>query len=93
MAYIPLSTSLGRVPRLPNGRHVLSGNKQIYIRDGVKHRENGPAEIHPNGYKAWFWKGVKHNKKGPAVIHPDGSLEFWENGKFLRREEVPKDEK
>lgn len=92
MAFIPISSNLGRVPKLSNGRHILSGNKQIYIKDGVKHRQNGPAEIHPNGYRAWFWKGVKHRRGGPAVIHPDGTSEYWENGKFLKKEKAPRNE-
>ena len=59
----------------------------IYIRDGQKHRENGPAETMRGGYEAWFFKGKKHRKGGlPAVTHPDGSKEYWEEGKFIRME-------
>ena len=85
--FVPLSISLGKVPKLPNGRHVLSGSVQIYIKDGQKHREKGPAEINNKaGYQAWFCKGQKHRKGGPAVIYQNGTVEYWENGKFLRRE-------
>lgn len=84
--YIPVSINLGKIPKLPNGRHVLNGNTQIYIYDGQKHRENGPAEIHRDGYKAWFRHGLRHRKGKPAVIYPSGVKEYWEKGKFIKRE-------
>jgi hypothetical protein len=85
--FVPLSISLGKVPKLPNGMHVLSGDVQIYVRNGQKHRENGPAEINlRTGYKAWFRNGVKDRKGLPAVVYPDGTVEYWEKGKLLRRE-------
>jgi hypothetical protein len=83
--FVPLNINLGNVPKLPNGRHVLAGNVHIYVHNGKKHRDNGPAEIRPDGYKAWFRDGVKHRKGGPAVSYPDGTIEYWENGKLLRR--------
>jgi len=86
---IPIQANLGSVPKLGNGRNLLSGNKEIYIFNGQKHRERGPAEIHPDGYQAWFWKGLRHNKKGPAIINPkENYKEFWINGKFIRRESL-----
>jgi hypothetical protein len=66
--------------------HVLSGNVKIYVMDGQKHREKGPAETRPDGYQAYFWKGKKHRIGGPAVIYPDGTVEYWENGKLLRKD-------
>lgn len=82
---IPISISLGRVPKLPNGRHVLAGDIQVYIKDGQKHRENGPAEINTRtGYKSWFKNGRRHRIGGPAVIDADGSEEYWENGKPVK---------
>lgn len=83
--FVPVSISLGRVPKLPNGRHILSGGVQIYVLNGAKHRENGPAEVRPDGYKAWFKKGLRHRDGGPAVIYPDGTQEYWSKGKLLRR--------
>lgn len=86
--YIGAAASLGKVPKVPNGAHMMSGGSRVYIQDGLKHRENGPAEIRRDGYRAWFWRGVKHRKGKPAVYHPDGTVEYWENGKFLRREKT-----
>jgi hypothetical protein len=86
--FVPVSINLGKVPKIANGMHVLSGGVQIYVINGQKHRENGPAEINTRtGYQAWFNHGKKHRKDAPAVIDPsNGTLEYWENGKLLKRE-------
>jgi len=82
---IPITMSLGRIPKIPNGRHIMPGGVVIYVKDGDKHRENGPAEINTRtGYKAWFWKGKRHRKDGPAVVHANGEVEYWENGKKIK---------
>lgn len=85
---IPVSINLGSVPKLPNGKNSLSGDVDVYIRDGKKHRSSGPAEINRRtGYEAWFKNGMLHRKYKPAVIDPEKKIkEYWENGKFLRRE-------
>ena len=90
MMYVPVNINLGKIPKLPDGRHIISGDTQIYIRNGLKHRDVGPAEIRRDGYKAWFKKGIKHRSNGPAVIHPDGTQEWWEKGKMIRREKPKK---
>jgi hypothetical protein len=75
--------NLGGRSRLENGRHP-TGKGFVYLRDGVKHREKGPAEIWNNGYKAWYFKGRKHRVEGPAVTYPDGREEWWVNGKMVK---------
>jgi hypothetical protein len=35
--------------------------------DKKYHREDGPALVYPNGYKAWFINGRLHRVDGPAV--------------------------
>jgi hypothetical protein len=77
--------NLGSTGNLGNGM-VNNGTTKIYMKNGQKHRLNGPAEIHINGYEAWFLGGIKHRAGGePAIKHPNGDLEFWENGKFLKK--------
>lgn len=44
---------------------------------GVLHREDGPAIIHPDGYKAWYRYGKRHREDGPAVEHPNGEKQWW----------------
>ena len=84
---IPATMSLGRMPKVSNGRIEMPGDKEIYVYNGKKHRDRGPAETHKRtGYKAWFRHGLLHRVNGPAVINADGSKEFWENGKLMRKE-------
>ena len=85
--YVPVNVNLGRVPKMPNGLHHI-GKRQVYIYNGKKHRENGPAEIGRDGYEAWYQHGLKHRKDGPAVTHSNGTMEWWEEGKMIRRERV-----
>ena len=88
-----MSISLGRVPKLPNGKHVLSGGTNIYIYDGKKHRERGPAEENKRtGYKAWYRHGLLHKEDGPAVITTK-YLEYWEDGKFILKVKKENDSK
>ncbi len=84
--YMGVGVSLGAVPKVPNGRHQLTDNVTIYVKNGAKHRTAGPAEIHKDGYKAWFQNGMLHRKEkdGPAVEKPDGTKEYWEKGKLIR---------
>jgi len=81
---VPVNINLGSRNIIPNGMHVLTKGIKIYVKDGDKHRINGPAEIHPNGYQAWFKKGIRHRLGGPAVIYPGGQEEYWENGKKVK---------
>ncbi len=58
---------------------TLDGNL-IYSKDGLFHREDGPAVIHANGTKEWYINGNRHREDGPAVIHAIGTKEWWVNG-------------
>lgn len=84
---IGVNSSIGSVPKMPNGRHILSGNIITYLKNGQKHRLNGPAEIWPDGTKIWFQNGLKHRIGGPAVVKPEGRKEYWEKGELIKRED------
>jgi len=75
--------NVNKKPGLENGRH-LTGKGYIYLRDGLKHRDKGPAEVHNDGYQAYYYMGAKHRVGGPAVVYPNGREEWWEKGKLLR---------
>ena len=87
---IPLGYTIGKMQKLPNGRNQLTGGVDIYIYNGEKHRQGGPAEINNfTGYKAWFKHGLRHRFRLPAVIDPiNKTQEYWEEGKFIRRESI-----
>ena len=84
MRMIHVGTSLGPVSNLGTGR-IRTPHGYVYLRDGLKHRDKGPAETHEDGYKAWFKMGRRHRVGGPAVIRPDGSEEYWQEGRLLKK--------
>jgi hypothetical protein len=86
---IPISVNIGKMQKMANGKHSLQSDIEVYIYNGQKHRERGPAEINNRtGYKAWFKHGKLHNKGGPAVIDPVNKIaEYWIDGNFIRKEE------
>ncbi|MFM1755408.1 MAG: hypothetical protein RL621_312 [Bacteroidota bacterium] len=45
----------------------------IYYKNGLSHREDGPAIICSDGYQKWCLEGKPHNLNGPAVIYPNGA--------------------
>jgi hypothetical protein len=45
--------------------------------NGYLHRENGPAQVWPNGRVEWCLNGELHREDGPAVVGADGHEEWW----------------
>jgi len=86
--YEHLNISLGNVPKVDNGCHLIKGAK-VYFRDGCKHRPNGPAVVQRDGTQEYFIKGIRHRAGDkPAVIYPDGRLEYWEEGNLIKTDKV-----
>jgi hypothetical protein len=56
-------------------------NTEIY------HREDGPAIIFINAYKAWYFNGELHRDDGPAIVWDDGVLRWWLHGKWFSTKE------
>lgn len=54
---------------LPAYEHICGDSTiaQYWMRDGIVHREDGPAIIFP-GLKYWIQHGNIHNKNGPAIV-------------------------
>jgi len=52
------------------------GNKRWFNSQGEIHRDDGPAEMDPHGYKAWYQNGQFHREDGPAAEMADGR-KFW----------------
>lgn len=50
-----------------------------FYKDNKKHREDGPAHINSNGYKAWWINGQRHREDGPAVIYSSKNEEYFLN--------------
>ena len=69
-----------------NGRYEEDW-KVSYYKDGLLHREDGPAREFPSGDKLWFLNGKPHRVDGPA--HDTESLKIWYLNGVLHREDGP----
>ena len=67
------------------------GTKYWY-KEGLWHREDGPAIAGIGGHKEWYKEGKCHRLDGPAVERQDGS-KFWYKNDNLHREDGPAVEK
>lgn len=63
------------------------GNKRWY-KDGLLHKEDGPACEYADGSKSWWKNGSLHNEKGPAFLRFNGDEEWYKNG-YRHREDGP----
>jgi hypothetical protein len=59
-----------------------------YFKNGVLHREDGPAKICSDGTEEWYLNGIRHREGGPAIVWRDGSREWFLNG-LRHREDGP----
>ena len=48
--------------------HYFNDGDEVWVQDGVFHREEGPAIIQPTGWEFWYKNGFKHREDGPAAI-------------------------
>ena len=65
----------------------VDGSKHWYL-NGKKHRINGPAVILANGTRYWFQDDRLHREDGPAIILQNGKMEFYCNGKRIKKLDV-----
>lgn len=57
--------------RLGDYKVVDRGGNQWWCREGLLHREDGPAAIRNDGIREWHIYGKLHREDGPAVIWYD----------------------
>ena len=57
-----------------------NGTRSYRDNEGRLHREDGPAVVMSNGYKAWYKHGLRHREDAPARMWSDGRVEYWING-------------
>lgn len=63
--------------------------KTIWYKDGLIHREEGPAIEWSNGDKEWYQHGVPYRKNGPTVERANGNLYWHDKNGELHREDGP----
>lgn len=64
----------------------VCGGTQRWFKDDKLHREDGPAVICGNGYKAYYINGDFHRDDGPAVVRSNGYKAYYVNGKCHRED-------
>lgn len=63
------------------------GTVRYRNRDGLLHREDGPAVEYADGSREWFLDGQRHREDGPAIEYHDGTHEWYLDGKLLSEDE------
>ncbi len=53
---------------------------KVWLKNGKKHREDGPAIEFMNGNKEWWIKGKLHRIDGPAIEKSNGHKQWWIDG-------------
>ena len=78
-----------RLMKKYDNKKFINGNISIQIESNLiaiykndeLHRDDGPAIIDNDGYKAWYKNGEFHRDDGPAVINSNGSKVWYKNGR------------
>ncbi len=74
------------IHNLSDGSYIDNDGNICHIKNGKKHREDGPAEEYANGSKFWYRNGGLHREDGPAV-ELDGGYKSWvKNGEYHRED-------
>ena len=91
---VPISVTLNDGTVIKPDKNTEITNEYIVFRNdaGVLHREDGPAIIDADGYKAWRINGGFHREDGPAIIYPDGYKEWYINDMYYGDTEEPPEE-
>ena len=63
------------------------GTVRYRNRDGLLHREDGPAVEYADGSREWFLDGQRHREDGPAIEYHDGTHKWYLDGKLLSEDE------
>jgi hypothetical protein len=63
-----------------NGFYVDTDGTRYWYRNGLLHREDGPAVEWADGSREWWLHGELHRIDGPAIERADGTLEWWYDG-------------
>jgi len=69
-----------------------NGDKVWLDKDGLKHREDGPAFVgSTHGFRSWWIHGKRHNEYGPAIIYTNGKKVYALDNEKISEQEWLKD--
>ena len=57
-----------------------------WLRNGLPHRDDGPAIRYKDGSEVWYRNGLCHRDDGPAVEWTNGTREWFRNGQRHRED-------
>ena len=63
---------------------------KIWLVNGKRHREDGPAVEGIDGYKAWYINGKLHREDGPAVECGNGCVRYYLNDEYYSKKNFNK---
>lgn len=66
------------------GLEIDSAGTKRWFKDGLLHREDGPAVEWFNVDKWWYIDGKLHREDGPAIEYYSGYILWYINGKTVR---------
>ena len=68
------------------GTYEVQGADTVkrYFKEGMLHREDGPAVIFKDGTQHWYKHGMLHRDGGPAVEYKNGRRTWYTEGKYVR---------
>jgi hypothetical protein len=64
-----------------NGKYI-EDKRIVYYKNGLVHREDGPAIIFFNGDKTWYKNGKFNRINGPSIELSNGTKCWCQNGRF-----------
>lgn len=67
-----------------NTCEVLDCGTIVYKKDGLRHREDGPAVIWSDGTSFWYINDLLHREEGPAIRYFNEAQHWFINGKKHR---------
>lgn len=56
---------------------------ELWRRNGVFHRTDGPAIVHADSTREWWYEGLPHRVAGPAVECANGDKAWFRNGVLI----------
>ena len=75
----------GKLPfEVINGSFKFDDGDVVWYKDGLIHREDGPAIEYADGHKSWHKNGVHNRDDGHAIEFPNGDKEWWKEDKRHR---------
>ena len=60
-----------------DGHHIRDDGEERWYKDGMLHRDNGPAIIWANGTEGWFQYDMHHREDGPAIVSTVNEHEYY----------------